>query len=69
MKVVVSPNGSRNFVSNKGSHTVSVPEGPLGNKLLASTKVPNQPIGMAFSRDGTQVYGLPRRRTVQGTQR
>jgi YVTN family beta-propeller protein len=53
--VAVSPNGSRVYVSNAGSNTVSVIN-TATNAVIATIAVGGYPVGVAVSPDSTRVY-------------
>lgn len=57
--IAINPTGTRLYVSNGGSSTVSVID-TATNKEITRVSVGSQPSGLAVSPDGTRVYALSR---------
>ncbi|WP_283184170.1 YVTN family beta-propeller repeat protein [Pseudomonas svalbardensis] len=53
--IAVSPDGTRAYVCNQASHTVSVID-TATNRVLTTIPVGNRPTGVAVSPDGTRAY-------------
>ena len=65
--LAINPTGTRLYVSNGGSNTVSVVD-PTTNLEITKVTVGLQPSGLAVSPDGTRLYALNRSRQADRVQ-